>query len=76
MDPAEHPTHNFTFKGPEPDIGDLRVHRTKDAVGRPVIISHWKPNDLELQALIAGGAVRLSIYGEGMPPIAMGVEQP
>lgn len=76
MDPVDHSSHNFTFTGPEPGIGDLRVHRGKDSVGRPIVVSHWKPNDLELQALIAGGSVRLSVYGEVIPPLAVGVEQP
>lgn len=76
MDPVDHSSHNFTFKGPEPDIGDLRVFRGQDTMGRPVIVSHWKPNDLELQALIAGGSVRLGIHGEIMPPVSVGVDQP
>lgn len=76
MDPTDHPSHNFTFKGPEPGIGDLKVHKTKDTLGYEINISHWKPNDLELQALMAGGTVKLSIYGQGMPPVALGVEQP
>lgn len=76
MDPASHPTHNFVFKGPEPGIGDLGVYRGTDSLGRPLSTSHWKPTDLELQALIAGGAVRLTIFGDGHPPVSLGVEQP
>lgn len=77
MEPVSHPTHNFTYRGPEPGIGDLPVHRSKDAHGRPIVASHWRPNDLELQALIAGGTVRLAIFNvEPIPPVALSVEQP
>lgn len=76
MDPIKRSSHNFTYKGPEPGIGDLSCEKTTDNTGRPVCVSHWRPNDLELQALIAGGAVRLSIFSEPIPPVALGVSQP
>jgi hypothetical protein len=76
MKPTGHQSHNFIFRGPVPEICDLNVFQGNDALGRPIIISHWKPDEHELQALIAGGSVRLTLYSDRMPPISVGVEQP
>lgn len=38
-----------------------------------VILSFWKPTDMEMAVLQAGGSVRLTIYGSQLPPVALGV---
>jgi hypothetical protein len=42
--------------------------------GKPAMVSFWKPDADELEALRNGGAVALWIYGSVHPVVAMGVE--
>ena len=77
MNHVKHPKTNFTFLAPEgmPNCDDLAVVRGTIPGGSnsPTIMSYWKPTDAELAELIVGGHIRLSIIGEGMPPVALSV---
>lgn len=68
MEPVKRRSHNFTYKGPTPDIGDLSCERRDGAV-----FSHWQPTEEELATLNAGGAVELGIYVEPIPPVSVAV---
>lgn len=48
---------------------------TDVAIGKDVmgIATFWKPDPVELSALLLGGTVMLSVIGPGMPPVALQV---
>jgi hypothetical protein len=69
MEPIKRSTHNFVYRGPTPDIGDLSCER-----GGGVVRSHWQPSEEELAVLNEGGSVELGIWGmEPIPPVSLGV---
>ena len=68
MEPVTRQSHNFVYRGPTPDIGDLSCERRDGGV-----FSHWKPSAEELAMLAAGGAVELGIYSEPIPPVNVAV---
>ena len=61
---------NFLLKGDGDTVADLRVIRTED--GR--FISAWVPTPDELVRLNAGEPVYLSVWGNGHPPVSVGVK--
>lgn len=61
---------NCLMKGNGADIGDLPVIRTDNG-----FISAWLPTPEELAALNRGAPVYLFIYGNGHPPVYVGVKQ-
>ena len=61
---------NFLLKGDGDTVADLRVIRTED--GR--FISAWLPTPDELVRLNAGEPVYLSVWGNGHPPVHVGVK--
>lgn len=61
---------NFLLKGDGDTVADLRVIRTED--GR--FISAWLPTLDELVRLNAGEPVYLSVWGNGHPPVYVGVK--
>lgn len=71
---------NFTFTKPkgwtDEQCSDLPVFRGKYEDGTPVIISYWKPNKEDLDAMNNGEGIYLSIVGEGMPPVSLFTENP
>lgn len=75
MNHIKHPLTNFTFNAPPGmnNCDDLAVVRgTMDNPEQtPVIMSYWKPTPEEIAELNAGGYVRLTIVGTGMPPVAL-----
>lgn len=42
--------------------------------GTKMVKSYWKPTAEELEWLASGAAVVLFVIGDGMPPVAIGVE--
>lgn len=67
MTPQKFDGFNCIYKSTGPGIEDLPAQR-KDGN----VISRWQPTFAELQTLLAGGAVEISIAG-GQPAIAVGV---
>lgn len=61
---------NFLLKGDGDTVADSRVIRTED--GR--FISAWMPTPDELVRLNAGEPVYLSVWGNGHPPVYVGVK--
>lgn len=82
MLPVKRGDHNFVFKGPRSDIGDLSVKAFKRPNGMEYVRTHWKPNEADLQKLNEGGTVELDIIARRMPPIQLrtreadGTEEP
>ena len=62
---------NCIMRGNGEDVGDLPVVRTQDGQ----FVSAWLPTPDELAALNAGAPVYLFIWGEGHPPVYVGVKQ-
>lgn len=52
----------------------VRVRQTEE--GQPVTESAWVPTAVELQTLIAGGSVVISLMMAGQPPMWVSVEPP
>lgn len=74
MDPIEKEEHNFTYKGPSPDVGDLTGIRNDDGS----FTSHWRPSPEELEGMadaIQNGdfAIELTIHSSPIPPVSMSV---
>lgn len=79
MDRTQHPSNNFVLGAPvgwdQKELPCSALPVTRMAVeGRPVMVSFWRPTGDELAALNRGGTVALWVYGEGHPPVAVGVE--
>lgn len=79
MDRTQHPTNNHVLGAPKGHdqavlpIGALPVTRHVED-GHVVQTSFWRPNAAELKALAEGHLVVLQVYGEGHPPVWVGVE--
>ena len=63
-------TRVFRLPGGTED-NDLWVYDLEDEHGFHVIASVWKPTDEERVAIANGENIRLLIWGDGIPPMAM-----
>lgn len=71
MEPVTLTQHNFVYKGNDKsDVGDLSCFVTDDDT-----LSHWKPDEKELEMLIDGGYVMVGITGHPIPPISVSVSE-
>lgn len=72
--------YKTVFKGPPgTEIGDLHCDLEPYIEGdRPAVINHsgWQPNEQQVAMLAAGGHVRLAVYQQPIPPLAVSVEPP
>lgn len=70
MNPFHHPQCNDVLKRPagttEEECGDLHIVREDGKV-----MSFWKPEPIELEALNQGGSVGLIVMGTTHPPLAV-----
>jgi hypothetical protein len=57
MDSVDNSWCNFTYRGPRPDIGDLRVECEMRENGDRVVRAFWKPTADELEQLQRGGTI-------------------
>lgn len=73
---SKFPEANRKF-GPPPDLQESQVHTIAAYVGivekgsvegSPIIIVAYEPNEQELQDIIEGKPIFLSIMGTGLPP--------
>ncbi len=85
MLPIPFPESNFTYTKPEgwtdEQCSDLHVWTGPvpiDGAGNKVntIISKWQPSKEDIEAINNGGAIYLSITGNGMPPVCVFTENP
>lgn len=76
MEPSSFPEENLILDKPPgmsyDDCMALSVFQGEDSVGQPVVISCWKPTKKELEEINRTGRVWLWIYGQTMPPAAVG----
>lgn len=75
---TQHPSNNRVLGAPKGwDQGALNCGAlpVTDTVveGLPAIVSFWKPDPEELQALLAGESVALYVIGQSMPPVMVAV---
>jgi hypothetical protein len=75
MRPVETPFTNVTLTLPDgTEENDLPAERAVDGLNRACFITTWKPDAFELAQLRRGAAVRLVVWGEGHPPVALSVD--
>ena len=69
---------NFTYAAPKgmANCQDLRVRLENLPEGGLTSTSAWYPTPDELALLNAGEPVALTIWGAGMPPVALWVDKP
>lgn len=76
---------NFTFGKPEgmtdEQCSSLHVWKGAAPVDDngtmvPCIISKWQPSKEDIEAIVKGDGIWLSITGRGMPPVALFTENP
>ena len=84
MLPVDFQQANFTFKKPDTmtdeDCGELRVFKGhfqgSDGQKYPCIISKWQPSKEDIDAIVNGAPIYLSITGHALPPVALFTEDP
>lgn len=69
MRPVRTAQSNMVYQGPTPDVGDLHCQRLTPGI----IASVWEPSPEERARLAAGANIRLVIWGEPIPPVAVEV---
>lgn len=60
---------NFVYLGPSPEIRDLHCRREPGGE----VISVWWLTPVEREAIAAGANIRLVIWAEPIPPVALQV---
>lgn len=80
MMPVDFKEANFTFLKPkgmtDDECGDLRVFLGKYPDETPCIISKWRPNKEDIEAINAGQPIWVSVIGTQTPPISLFTENP
>ena len=76
MTPIQTPHCNTVLKRPkgmsEKQCGDLPVLIDEGSESNPPsVTSFWKPNQKDLENLIKGGTVMLTVQGSTHPPVAL-----
>jgi hypothetical protein len=76
MNPTQHVSNNRVLGAPQGwdqqslTCTALAVTLT-EVDGALAMVSYWRPDPHELALLNAGGLVALSVFGGGMPPVAL-----
>lgn len=80
LHPLKGGRYKTVFHGPEgTDIGDLHCDLEPYFQGeRPAVVNHsgWMPNEEQVKMLEAGAHVRLAVWQQPIPPLAVSVEPP
>jgi hypothetical protein len=83
MRPVHHPAHTRTFGAPadwspekDGECSALEIADVLGAGGLQFMESRWEPDDEELAALQAGGAITLGIQGVRHPVVYLAVAPP
>lgn len=74
MKPVETPFTNakFILKGGTEE-NNLPAERTMDFEGTPCIVTMWEPTDEEKKQISQGTLIRLVVWGQNHPPVALDV---
>lgn len=67
MRPVDNERTVIVYRGPTPEVGDLKCERVRPGLIR----SFWQPSAEELAKLVGGGVVELVIWGEPIPPVSV-----
>lgn len=78
MIPQRFANANTVMRAPAdmPDCADIHAWAGQVPGGQPVTITCWRPSPEEQVRLALGEPVYLWIYGQGMPPVALGTQDP
>lgn len=60
----------------EEDCSDVHAFTGADESKQPVVITAWRPTPAELVKINLGEPIYLTIYGMGMPPVALSTDNP
>jgi hypothetical protein len=78
MQRSQHPSNNAVIGAPPGMTIDqctaLPITRVQYADGTKVMMSYWQPTEFERDLILSGRPVRLSILGNGHPPVLLGVD--
>lgn len=79
MDFINHPSNDALYGAPkdwdQTSVPCSALPATRTVVnGVPAIKSYWKPTELELENLLLGAPVCLTVLSMGMPPVCLSVE--
>lgn len=64
---------NTVFRGNSKDVYDLNVEVYTNESGQTLLSSFWKPTPEEIQAIVDGKLIMLSILGTKHPPVRVHV---
>jgi hypothetical protein len=71
--PRRTPSSNFVFRLPGgTEDSDLWCEQLEEN-GKPIVRSVWEPSKKERAAIAAGDNIELMVWGEGTPPVMLGV---
>lgn len=74
MNPRRTPTSNAVFSLEDgTEDNDLWLRRIATEDGETCLESVWEPSDDERRVIAEGGCIRLVVWGNGTPPVAIGV---
>lgn len=80
MNAQRFPESNTVMRRPdgwtEDECCDVHAYRGEAADKHPVIITAWKPTPEELVRLNLGEPIYLCVWGQGMPPVALTLDNP
>lgn len=79
MIPSQFKESNANLNAPigktEEQVETLAVWRGS-MDGEPRVISRWRPQRAEVEAMASGASVWLHVMGQTMPPVALGCQSP
>lgn len=79
MNPVNFKEANITYGKPEgweeDECGNLPVHKGSDGK-HPVLVSAWMPSIGDIERMVEGKPIYLTIVGTAMPPVSLSTESP
>lgn len=79
MNKHPHHTNNTVLGGPigadQPQLPCDALPVTRiEVAGMPAVVSYWKPSENELEILVGGGSIALTVLSVTMPPVMLSVD--
>ena len=72
-DVTDHPGMRRVVMQPPPGMDNCESAEV--LIGNGLVRMPWRPDEIEVAQLAHGGTIWLTIWGEGMPPVALGVDE-